>query len=55
MNLTLRIWRQKGPRERGRMRQDFGSGFTVEGRVTAWEPGRRLAFDVASQPRPMAD
>lgn len=32
------------PRHGGRIRQDFGSGFVVEGQVTAWEPGRRFAF-----------
>jgi hypothetical protein len=31
---------------------EFSTGAFVEP-ITAWEPGRRLAFDVASQPRPM--
>ena len=32
------------PREGGRMRQDFGSGFEVAGHVTAWEPGQRFGY-----------
>ena len=32
------------PREGGRLRQDFGSGYVVEGQVTAWEPGRRFGY-----------
>ena len=33
---------------------EFSTGAFVEP-ITAWEPGRRLAFDVASQPRPMVE
>jgi hypothetical protein len=31
--------------EGGLVRQDFGPGMTVEGRVTAWEPPRRLVYE----------
>jgi hypothetical protein len=31
---------------------EFSTGAFVEP-ITAWEPGRRLAFDVASQPQPL--
>lgn len=33
------------PREGGAVSADFGGGFQGTGRVTAWEPGRRLAYD----------
>lgn len=33
------------PREGGAIRADFGGGFEGTGRITAWEPGRRLAYD----------
>jgi uncharacterized protein YndB with AHSA1/START domain len=32
------------PREGGRLRQDFGSGFAVEGQVMVWEPGRQFGY-----------
>lgn len=35
----------------GRIRQDFGSGYVVDGRVTASEPGRRFAYG-AGEPDP---
>jgi uncharacterized protein YndB with AHSA1/START domain len=38
------------PREGGTVEQDYGGGFTTRGRVTAWEPGRRLAYGAFDQP-----
>lgn len=35
---------QVEPREGGTLKQDFGSGFAVEGQVRAWQPGRRFAY-----------
>jgi uncharacterized protein YndB with AHSA1/START domain len=38
------------PREGGAVEQDYGGGFTTQGRVTAWEPGRRFAYGAFAQP-----
>jgi len=48
------------PGEKGRIRQDFGSGYVVDGQVTAWEPGRRFGYgrfvpDEASPEQPDAE
>jgi uncharacterized protein YndB with AHSA1/START domain len=38
------------PRVGGTVEQDYGGGFTTRGRVTGWEPGRRLAYGAFEQP-----
>jgi len=37
-------------REGGRIQGNFGPGYAVEGRVTAWEPGRRFAYGAFDAP-----
>src|SRR6266508_1792001 len=38
-----------GPRQGGAVRTDFG-GFVMESTITAWEPGKRLAYQSAEGP-----